>query len=71
MTHPLKKFPKYVALMSSIIDVEPSRYEEAIGEKVWHDAMVEGYNSILRNYVWGDSTKQCHMVWVRVQVRQR
>jgi hypothetical protein len=32
VSHPPKKFPSYVALMSSIIDAEPSSYEEATGE---------------------------------------
>jgi hypothetical protein len=27
-------------------------YEEAAGEQVWQDAMVEEYNSIMKNDVW-------------------
>jgi hypothetical protein len=47
-----KKFPTYIALMSSIIDIEPSNFEEAIVEQVWQDAMTEEYNSIMKNDVW-------------------
>jgi hypothetical protein len=38
--------------MSHIIDFEPSGHGEAIGEKVWQDAMTEEYQSILKNDVW-------------------
>jgi hypothetical protein len=41
-----------MALMSSIIDVEPSSFEEATDQQVWQDAMVEEYTSIMRNDVW-------------------
>jgi hypothetical protein len=47
-----KKFPNYMVLMSSIIDVEPSSFEEATDQQVWRDAMVEEYTSIMRNDVW-------------------
>lgn len=40
-----------MALMSNIIDSEPSNYEEAINQQVWRDAMVD-YNSIIKNDVW-------------------
>jgi hypothetical protein len=49
---PLKKFPNYMELMSSIIDAEPSRFEEVVDQKVCQDAMVEEYTSITRNDVW-------------------
>jgi hypothetical protein len=52
VSHPLKKFPDYVALMASIIGAEPSNYEKAVGEKVWQNAMVEKYNSTLKDDVW-------------------
>ena len=38
--------------MSHIIDAEPSTYEEAVGQQVWRDAMVEEYQSIMKNDVW-------------------
>jgi hypothetical protein len=41
-----------MALMSHIIDSEPSSYEEATGQQVWRDAMMEEYQSIMKNDVW-------------------
>jgi hypothetical protein len=45
------RFGGYVALMSSISDVEPSSFEEADKLQVWKDAMLEEYRSILKNNV--------------------
>ena len=47
-----KTYSSYVALLSDIIDAEPTSYEEAIKKQVWLDAMVEEYNSIMKNEVW-------------------
>ena len=47
-----KSFSSYVALLSNIIDVEPTNYEEAIKKQVWQDAMVGEYNLIMKNEVW-------------------
>jgi hypothetical protein len=41
-----------VALLSDIIDVEPTSYEEVANKKEWKDAMVEEYQSITKNDVW-------------------
>jgi hypothetical protein len=41
-----------MALMNRIIDSKPSSYEEAIGQRVWKDAMMEEYHSIMKNHVW-------------------
>jgi hypothetical protein len=41
-----------MALMTSIIDLEPSSYEEVASQQVWRDAMVEEHNSIMHNDVW-------------------
>jgi hypothetical protein len=41
-----------MALMSNIIDSDPSNFEEATRQQVWRDAMVEEQNSIMRNDVW-------------------
>jgi hypothetical protein len=49
---PPRKFLNYMVLMSSIIDVEPSSFEETADQQVWWDAMVEEYTSIMRNDVW-------------------
>ena len=40
-------------LLSDIIDVEPSSFEEAMGKQVWKDAMYEEYQSIMENDVRG------------------
>ena len=47
-----KIFSSYLSSMSHIIDSEPSCHGEATGEKVWQDAMIEEYQSILKNDVW-------------------
>ena len=39
-------------LVSSIIDSDPSSFEEAAGQQVWKDAMMEEYQSIMKNNVW-------------------
>jgi hypothetical protein len=49
---PPRKFPDYMALISSILDSEPSSFQEAIDQQVWQDAMVEEYTSIMKNNVW-------------------
>jgi hypothetical protein len=41
-----------VALLSDIIDAEPSSFEEELEKKVWKDAMLEEYQSIMKNDVW-------------------
>jgi hypothetical protein len=46
------KFSNYVALMSKIIDSKPSTFEEAAKHQVWKDAMMEEYESIMKNDVW-------------------
>jgi hypothetical protein len=47
-----QRFSSYMALMSHIIDSKPSSYEEAAGQHVWKDAMMEEYQSIMKNDVW-------------------
>ena len=42
----------YVDLLCDFIDKEPSNYEEAIERKEWKDAMIEEYQSIMKNDVW-------------------
>ena len=41
-----------MALLSDIIDAEPSSFEEALGKQVWKDAKQEEYQSIMKNDVW-------------------
>jgi hypothetical protein len=47
------KFSSYVVLMRRIIDSKPSTFEEATKKKVWKDAMMEEYQSNIKNDVWG------------------
>ena len=41
-----------MALMSKCIVTEPYSFEEAVEEPAWVDAMVEEYDSIVRNCAW-------------------
>jgi hypothetical protein len=41
-----------MALMTSLVDVEPSNFEEAVKKKEWKEAMMEKYQSIMKNDVW-------------------
>ena len=41
----------YVALLCDVINKEPSNYEEATERKEWKDAMIEEYQSIMKNDV--------------------
>ena len=43
---------RYVALLCDFIDKEPSNYEEVVEHKEWKDAMIEEYQSIMKNDVW-------------------
>ena len=38
--------------MSHILDSAPSSYEDAASQQVWKDAMVDEYQSIMKNDVW-------------------
>jgi hypothetical protein len=46
-----QRYSCYVATMNQIIDSEPSCYEEAYSHPVWRDAMMEEYQSIMKNDV--------------------
>jgi hypothetical protein len=48
------KFSSYVALMSRIIDLEPSTFEEATKKQECKDAMMEEYRSETRRQVNSD-----------------
>ena len=41
-----------MALMTELINSEPSNFEEAAQHDVWQEAMVEEYDSIMKNQVW-------------------
>jgi hypothetical protein len=42
----------YMALMTQLIDVELSSYENVAWYKVWQEATMEEYVSIMKNDVW-------------------
>ena len=44
-------FSSYVALMSHIIDLDPTTYEDTYRHQVWKDAMEEEYQSTMKNDV--------------------
>ena len=41
-----------MAMMSESVEVDPSSFEEVVQQPVWVDAMVEEYDSIIKNSVW-------------------
>ena len=49
---PPERFRSYIMMVSSIRESEPSTFEEATSRQVWRDAMMEEYNSIMKNGVW-------------------
>ena len=54
--HRERKIPKtyinYVSILCDIIDNEPSKYKEYAYKKEWKDAMIEEYQSNMKNDVW-------------------
>ena len=46
------RFTEYMALMSKCIVTEPSSFQETAQDPTWVDAMVEEYDSIVRNNAW-------------------
>jgi hypothetical protein len=49
---PPQRYSGYAALMSSMIELGPTCFEEAIERKSWRDIMMEEYTSIIKNDVW-------------------
>jgi hypothetical protein len=47
-----ERFCSYLVMVSSIRESEPSTFEEAADQQVKKDAMVEDYNSNMKNDVW-------------------
>jgi hypothetical protein len=45
-------FGAYFALVTSIIDTEPQTFAQSVDQQVWREAMVEEYDSIVRNDLW-------------------
>jgi hypothetical protein len=38
--------------MTILVNAEPSTFEEAVKKKEWKEAMMEEYQSIMKNDVW-------------------
>ena len=47
-----RSYCNYVALLCDFIDKEPSKYVEVVEWKELKDAMIEEYQSIMKNDVW-------------------
>jgi hypothetical protein len=45
-------FSIHMKLMCDILEKDPTCFEEAIQKKEWEDAMIEEYQSIIKNEVW-------------------
>ena len=41
-----------MALVNQLNDAKPTLYEEAAKYQTWKDAMLDEYNSIMKNNVW-------------------
>eukprot|EP00253_Pinus_taeda_P024502 PITA_24502 len=46
-----ERYTRYVALVRECVETEPSSFEEAMQQPIWVDAMLEEYDSIVRNSV--------------------
>ena len=42
-----ERFYSYLASEASITDFEPSSFEEVVDQRVWREAMVEEYDSMM------------------------
>jgi hypothetical protein len=51
-SRPPVRLGAYLALVMSIRNTEPQNFAQAVDHQVWRDAMVEEYDSIVRNDVW-------------------
>ena len=47
-----ERFSRYIAQATSLRDIVLDTSEEAFAHQVWRDAMMEEYNSIMKNGVW-------------------
>ena len=48
----LERFGNYIAMVTYIVETDPSSYEEASAQLVWKESMMEEYTSIMTNDVW-------------------
>ena len=44
-------YTEYMALAGECVETKPSSFEEEVQQLIWVDAMVEEYDSIVRNHV--------------------
>jgi hypothetical protein len=51
------KYSGLIAQLNLVIDSEPSTFDEAAKQKVWKDAMIEEYESILKGK-WSQDLKE-------------
>ena len=47
-----ERYTRYMALVGECVETEPSSFGEVVQQPIWVDAMVEEYNSLVRNSVW-------------------
>ena len=47
-----ERYIGYMALLGECVATEPSSFKEEVQQLVWVDAMVEEYDSIIKNSVW-------------------
>ena len=45
-------YSNYVTAMSNLVNEEPTCFEEDLKKKEWVQAMIEEYQSIIKNDVW-------------------
>eukprot|EP00253_Pinus_taeda_P018792 PITA_18792 len=46
------RYTRYMALMIDLVEIETSSFEEAVEKPIWVNAIVEHYQSIVKNSVW-------------------
>eukprot|EP00253_Pinus_taeda_P030482 PITA_30482 len=45
-------YTEYMSVVGECVETKPSSFEEAVSQPIWVDAMVQEYDSIVRNSVW-------------------
>ena len=55
--------------MNELVYIEPSLLEEEMQQLVWVDAMVEEYDSIIRNNVWELVMQPSHKIEENIDQR--
>ena len=47
-----ERLGSYLAMETSITNVEPMTFVQAVDQQVWREAILEEYDSIMHNDVW-------------------